>query len=833
MAIRRHVAGYRNRWLHHIGGERPLGVKAARGQRPLGAARGPLGVKRCFLFLGRSGAARGRGRSRAARGQTRAARGQTMVFVFSPGRSSAVPPSRFRGHPGRVGWGRVGWGRVGWGRVGWGGVGPGRAEPLGPRIPTRPVPPSPAAIPFINPTSTARCVDRHFYDCNIRASRHLREIPWNPPSSVQYRIGKRIGTGRGATTMASENHGAVLRGIERIFNQGSLTGLSEGQLLRQFAAGDEAAFEALVTRHGPMVLGVCRRLLYDPRDVEDAFQATFLVLLRKAGALRDAEALSPWLHGVAYRVAARIRTRRRPAPGRGIARAPGPRPSSRRMRPGTDRAADVDRRGDRPAAGEVPPAGGALLPRGPDARGGGASAAMLGGEPARPARPGAAEAQGPPDPPRPGAGRRTGRAGRGRRGRIRGGPGPARRRDGRHAGPRRDGHGGLGHRFGGGARAGRRRVPGDDRGEAQAGGVLPGRRRDHPGRGHGLAHGPRRLVRPRGPGRRRAGRVARPPARPKAPGRRGERDGPSIEIRVVDQRTGKPLPGVALAVDVDRKPGQRTTTDDAGRAAIAIPAPLPKFLSVVVRKDGFAPVTLWFPSPLREEEIPASYTLTMYPAETIGGVVRDEQGRPVAGVRVAPTIWTNSSEIRVSPGGLRRAGSRHDRRPGSMAVRGHAGRDRPESRLDRVHAPRLPARELAGRPGAGRRAARQGDGPSPGAGAGRPGRRSRGPADPGAKVIRGSDRFGARCPSRRDGCRRPVPVRPRPGRRDGADGPGPGIRPRTWRRSSCARASRRWSSASRRAGRSRAAWSTPRASRWPGRPSTSTAGAGIGRSTGG
>ena len=64
-----------------------------------------------------------------------------------------------------------------------------------------------------------------------------------------------------------------------------------------------------------MVLGVCRRLLYDRRDVEDAFQATFLVLLRKAGALGEVEALSPWLHGVAYRVAARIRCNaaRRPA----------------------------------------------------------------------------------------------------------------------------------------------------------------------------------------------------------------------------------------------------------------------------------------------------------------------------------------------------------------------------------------------------------------------------------------------------------------------------------------------------------------------------------------
>src|SRR5271170_6921417 len=101
--------------------------------------------------------------------------------------------------------------------------------------------------------------------------------------------------------MASENHGVVLRSIDRVFNHGSATGLSEGQLLRQFAtSGDEAAFEALVTRHGPMVLGVCRRLLYDPRDVEDAFQATFLVLLRRAGSLGDSDPLSPWLDGVAY-----------------------------------------------------------------------------------------------------------------------------------------------------------------------------------------------------------------------------------------------------------------------------------------------------------------------------------------------------------------------------------------------------------------------------------------------------------------------------------------------------------------------------------------------------
>ena len=112
----------------------------------------------------------------------------------------------------------------------------------------------------------------------------------------------------GEISMVSKNHGKFRRGVERIFNEGSLTGVGKGQLLREYAtSGDEAAFEALVTRYGPMVLSVCRRMLYDPRDVEDAFQATFLVLLRRAGSLGTTDPLSPWLHGVAYRVAAQIR----------------------------------------------------------------------------------------------------------------------------------------------------------------------------------------------------------------------------------------------------------------------------------------------------------------------------------------------------------------------------------------------------------------------------------------------------------------------------------------------------------------------------------------------
>jgi RNA polymerase sigma factor (sigma-70 family) len=95
-----------------------------------------------------------------------------------------------------------------------------------------------------------------------------------------------------------------------------MTGAGEGQLLDRFLEeGDEEAFEAILRRHGPMVLGVCRRILADPHDAEDAFQATFLVLVRKAGSIGDRAVLGPWLHGVARRVAvrARVNARRRRA----------------------------------------------------------------------------------------------------------------------------------------------------------------------------------------------------------------------------------------------------------------------------------------------------------------------------------------------------------------------------------------------------------------------------------------------------------------------------------------------------------------------------------------
>ena len=96
--------------------------------------------------------------------------------------------------------------------------------------------------------------------------------------------------------------------LQSVLAAGKGSKLLDGQLLEQFTTEhDQAAFATLVRRHGPMVLNVCRRVLHNAADAEDAFQATFLVLARKAPAIGKREALPAWLHKVAFRVALRAR----------------------------------------------------------------------------------------------------------------------------------------------------------------------------------------------------------------------------------------------------------------------------------------------------------------------------------------------------------------------------------------------------------------------------------------------------------------------------------------------------------------------------------------------
>lgn len=113
--------------------------------------------------------------------------------------------------------------------------------------------------------------------------------------------------------MPSNPMNAVLRRLRRAVSPADVTQRTDAQLLADYASGHAEAFEVLVRRHARMVLGVCRRALGNDHDAEDAFQATFLILARKAGAVGWQDSVSPWLHGVAIRTArnARVAAERR------------------------------------------------------------------------------------------------------------------------------------------------------------------------------------------------------------------------------------------------------------------------------------------------------------------------------------------------------------------------------------------------------------------------------------------------------------------------------------------------------------------------------------------
>jgi RNA polymerase sigma factor (sigma-70 family) len=110
--------------------------------------------------------------------------------------------------------------------------------------------------------------------------------------------------------MARGISSSLVRYVRRIAFVGQEADPDDKGLVERFVSQhDEAAFEALLRRHGPMVLGVCQRLLTNPSDAEDAFQATFLVFLRKASSLSRRELVANWLYGVAYRTALKARGR--------------------------------------------------------------------------------------------------------------------------------------------------------------------------------------------------------------------------------------------------------------------------------------------------------------------------------------------------------------------------------------------------------------------------------------------------------------------------------------------------------------------------------------------
>src|SRR5262245_45334948 len=109
------------------------------------------------------------------------------------------------------------------------------------------------------------------------------------------------------STMATAPLGTIRKVFDRVRDEADR---GDGELLTRYRTlRDQDAFGSLVRRHGPMVLGVCKRVLRDAHAADDAFQATFLVLAKKADAVRPPDRLAPWLYGVAYRTALKARGR--------------------------------------------------------------------------------------------------------------------------------------------------------------------------------------------------------------------------------------------------------------------------------------------------------------------------------------------------------------------------------------------------------------------------------------------------------------------------------------------------------------------------------------------
>jgi RNA polymerase sigma factor (sigma-70 family) len=384
-------------------------------------------------------------------------------------------------------------------------------------------------------------------------------------------------------------------------------------LLERFATRkDGAAFAALVALHGPMVLGVCRRLLRDGHDVEDAFQATFLVLVKRAGSIRDPGRLGPWLHGVARRVALRARAEAARRPRRdlsalhGVAQESVMGPASRAegedvmgvideeiaRLPARCRDAvvlcDLEGRSYAEAARRLHCPLGTVQSR--LARGRARLRTRLVSRGVTPLAATAIPAE-----------------------------------SARAAVPETLAKATIRAATTGAVSASAAGLAG-----SIARSFLMSTLKNITGllilasvaTGGGLLA--------------RDGLLAEPPGRPPA-GAAQEPEPPKrdriLNLEVVNSANNAALAGAMVWARVSRgQPREfRGTTDEEGRYTIAIPAGAASSLQVVVVDRGFAPVELRWTA---DEPIPASYTVSLERGVPIGGTVRDEQGRPIAGARV-------------------------------------------------------------------------------------------------------------------------------------------------------------------------------------------------------
>jgi RNA polymerase sigma factor (sigma-70 family) len=427
-------------------------------------------------------------------------------------------------------------------------------------------------------------------------------------------------------SMLGEHRGALGRNLEQVFGQGTATALPEGQLLRRFVAErDESAFAALISRHGPMVLGVCRRVLGARPDAEDAFQATFLVLLRRANALQDADSLGPWLYGVAWRVASRARA--------GNARRRVEEENAAATRPEQTES-------DCPAARrELHAIIDEEINRLPEKYRRPLVLCYLEGL----TREAAAQQL------RWKAGVLRGRLDRARlrlRGRLtRRGLAPAATLA-------------IADWLGSSAQVAVAQALVDAAVQTACRDLTAGKvsgtlavtaaatpacdvlRKQLLGRAvliaAVLASGTLALATLGTPGEVHDPKSSAQAPASTAPSRLGgvSPAGRTIELRVVDRSRGKPLPGVRLTVVVGTVPTVERTSDDNGVITFDYPSLGPNRVHVDARKEGYLPMRVGVSHPGEEEEFPSSFTLKMIPAARIGGLVKDEEGRPVFGAKV-------------------------------------------------------------------------------------------------------------------------------------------------------------------------------------------------------